>query len=136
VFVPRKPLFKEPALYAVKMQAPPASLIFFSASFEKNLALTAMGCLGSLPLPRHLKIPNCTRIRSATAYGGGLDKILQSTTGSQRVRAGAARKITWVRSMRGAVPSLFLAYSLRCSRPTMLHSLSTLTVVMWWGFFL
>lgn len=51
-------LFKQQPLHAVKMQAPPASLIFFSAVSEKNLALTAIGCFGSLPLPRHLKIPN------------------------------------------------------------------------------
>ena len=39
------------ALYAARRHAPPAALIFSSACFEKNLALTAMGCAGSLPLP-------------------------------------------------------------------------------------
>lgn len=36
------------------MQAPPTSLIFFSASLEKNLALTTTGWLGSWPLPSTL----------------------------------------------------------------------------------
>jgi len=33
------------------MQAPPTSLIFFSASLEKKRAFTTIGCLGSCPLP-------------------------------------------------------------------------------------
>lgn len=38
-------------------QAPPTSFIFFSASLEKNLALTIKGCLGRTPLPSTLKNP-------------------------------------------------------------------------------
>lgn len=39
------------AAYAVRTQAPPTSLIFFSASLLKNLAFTTTGCSGSWPLP-------------------------------------------------------------------------------------
>jgi hypothetical protein len=41
--------------YAVSSTAPPAALIFFSASLLKYLALTMMGMSGRMPLPRTLK---------------------------------------------------------------------------------
>jgi hypothetical protein len=46
------------------MQAPPTSLIFFSATFEKKRALTMTGCLGRFPLPKTLKNP--ARVMSMT----------------------------------------------------------------------
>lgn len=53
--------------HAVRMTAPPASLIFFSASLETNLALMTTGWLGSCPFPRTLKRPNLvTSITGAT----------------------------------------------------------------------
>lgn len=42
---------------AVKTQAPPTAVILLSAVFEKYLAFTTTGWLGSLPLPRTLKKP-------------------------------------------------------------------------------
>jgi hypothetical protein len=41
-------------IYALKTQAPPTALIFFSAFSEKYLALTMIGCLGRCPLPSNL----------------------------------------------------------------------------------
>lgn len=41
-------------LYALKMQAPPASLILFSAFCEKYFAFTMIGILGKCPWPRSL----------------------------------------------------------------------------------
>jgi hypothetical protein len=53
-------------IYAVRRQAPPASLIFFSASFEKNFAFTMSGTEGRSPLPRTLKYPDwVTSMRGA-----------------------------------------------------------------------
>lgn len=40
--------------YAHKTQAPPTDLILSSADFEKNLALTITGWVGSLPFPKSL----------------------------------------------------------------------------------
>jgi hypothetical protein len=48
---------KEELHYATSTHAPPASLIFASAFFEKNFALTITGWLGSTPLPSTLKYP-------------------------------------------------------------------------------
>merc|ERR1719198_37496 len=42
---------------AVRTQAPPAALIFFSASFVKYRAFTITGMVGSCPFPRTLKNP-------------------------------------------------------------------------------
>ena len=42
---------------AVRMQAPPTSLILFSAVFENSLAFTITGTLGRAPLPNTLKNP-------------------------------------------------------------------------------
>ena len=42
---------------AVSTQAPPASLILFSAVLEKTLALTMTGILGRDPFPSTLKYP-------------------------------------------------------------------------------
>lgn len=41
--------------YATSKHAPPTSLIFFSASLLKNLALTTIGCFGRSPFPNTLK---------------------------------------------------------------------------------
>lgn len=43
--------------HATRTQAPPASLILFSASLENNLALTIRGTLGTFPFPSTLKNP-------------------------------------------------------------------------------
>lgn len=40
--------------YALKIQAPPAALILFSAFCEKYLALTMTGCFGICPRPNSL----------------------------------------------------------------------------------
>jgi len=45
------------AAQALRMQTPPAALIFFSAKAENNLALTITGILGRTPLPSTLKKP-------------------------------------------------------------------------------
>ncbi len=57
---PKSPIYLivEPIIHvaqAVSTQAPPASLILFSASLEKTLALTMNGTLGRAPLPSTLK---------------------------------------------------------------------------------
>ncbi len=44
--------------YAISSHAPPASLIFFSASFENSLALTITGTEGNAPFPNTLKYPD------------------------------------------------------------------------------
>lgn len=46
---------REREIYAIRTQAPPASLIFFSASCEKYLAFTIMGVFGTSPLPNTCK---------------------------------------------------------------------------------
>lgn len=46
---------------ATRTQAPPASLILFSAVLEKSLALTITGTWGRVPLPRTLKKPYTKR---------------------------------------------------------------------------
>ena len=58
--------------YAVRMQVPPASLIFFSARALKNLALTIIGSLGKWPLPRTLKKPCLPTSRTAALPGVGV----------------------------------------------------------------
>jgi len=44
-------------IYAISSIIPPASLIFFSANFETNLALTITGTSGNLPLPNNFEYP-------------------------------------------------------------------------------
>ena len=44
-------------IHALNTQAPPASLIFFSANFENNFAFTITGTLGNYPFPNTLKYP-------------------------------------------------------------------------------
>ena len=44
-------------VHATSWQTPPAALMRCSAIFEKNLARTIMGHLGSSPLPQTLKKP-------------------------------------------------------------------------------
>ncbi len=43
--------------HEVRMQAPPTALIFFSASAEKNRALTTIGHSGKRPFPRTFENP-------------------------------------------------------------------------------
>ena len=45
----------EESAHAVRTQAPPASLILFSAILENTLAFTMTGILGRIPLPSTLK---------------------------------------------------------------------------------
>ena len=47
-------------------QAPPIAFILLSAVLLKNLALTTIGVIGSLPLPNTLKNPNLVTSTTAT----------------------------------------------------------------------
>ncbi len=62
------------------MTAPPASLIFFSASLEKNLAFTTIACAGKSPFPRTLKNPCCVTSKRGAAFSPSAFSLTASGT--------------------------------------------------------
>ena len=58
--------FNKIKYHAINSHTPPTALILLSAVLLKNLALTTIGVIGSLPLPNTLKYPNLVTSTTAT----------------------------------------------------------------------
>ena len=69
--------FNKIKYHAINSQTPPTAFILLSAVLLKNLALTTIGVIGSLPLPNTLKYPNL--VTSTTATLPSLEAFLTSS---------------------------------------------------------
>jgi len=111
--------------HATRTQAPPASLILFSAVLEKSLALTITGIFGRTPLPRTLKYPWInTMLKKLRSNFIWFFYYLILQKGELKLNV---RLTDLVTSITGALSLDFSAAFLVCSE-TSDHNLSVLTV--------